>query len=145
MALATGFDVIVKLVSLGACACTNDQIALTGGTCTKIPYLDSYTLNGTRAMIDATGFGDKITKVIPGIPSLEFSFSGGLDLTDTIQLAFWNALSCSVPATRTMKVWDGSKKVTIKGYVTGQQLGSTPTGKSTFSATLSATHLPKTC
>lgn len=145
MSVATGFDVVVKLVSGGTCACTSDVTALTGGTCTKIPYLDTYSLNGSRAMIDTTGFGDRITKVTPGIPSMELSFGGGLDLTDSSMLAFWNALACSTPAQRMLKVHDGGKKITVKGYLTGQQLGSTPGGKSTFSATLSATQLPKTC
>ena len=145
MAVTTGFDVIVKIVTGGTCACSGDVTSLTGGTCTKIPYLDSYSLNGSRAMIETTGFGDKIAKVVPGMPSLTFDFGGGLDFSDANLLAFWNNLACSAPAVRMMKIHDGGKKITIKGHITGQQLGSSPTGKSTFSASISATQLPKTC
>jgi hypothetical protein len=143
--VSTGFDVIVKLVSGGTCSCSSDVTSLTGGTCTKIPYLDSYSLNGSRSLIDYTGFGDKIAKSLPGMPALTLDFSGGLDLTDASQLAFWNGLSCSIPALRMLKVHDGGKKITVKGYLSGTQTGSTPTGKSTFSASISATQLPKTC
>ena len=143
--VTTGFDVVVKLVSGGTCSCSNDVTSLSGGTCTAIPYLDSYGLNGSRSMIDYTGFGDKIAKNLPGMPALTLDFSGGLDLTDASQLAFWNGLACSAPAQRMLKVWDGGKKITVKGYLTGTQTGSSPTGKSTFSASISATQLPKTC
>lgn len=145
MAVATGFDVILKIVTGGTCTCTGDVISLSAGTCTKVAYLDSYALNGSRSMIETTAFGDKIAKVVPGMPSLTFDFSGGLDFADANQLAFWNNLACSTPAMRTMKIWDGGKKITVKGHVSGQQLGSSPTGKSTFSASIGCTHLPKTC
>jgi hypothetical protein len=145
MSVATGFDVIIKLVSGGTCTCSNDVTSLSGGTCTKVPYLDSYGLNGSIAMLDVSSFGDKISKVVPGMPSATLDFSGGLDLTDPTQLGFWNNLSCSSKIQRMLKAWDGGKKITVKGYLTGQQIGSTPTGKSTFSASLSLTQLPRTC
>jgi hypothetical protein len=144
MSVATGFDVIIKIVTGATCTCTNDQISIATGTCTKIPYLDSYSMAPSRAMIDTTGFGDKITKVIPGIPSYTLDFGGGLDLTDSTQLALWNGFSCTTPASRTLRIYDGGKKITVKGYLTGSQIGSSPTGKSTFTANLSMTHLPKT-
>lgn len=140
--VTTGFDVIIKLVAGGTCTTTNDVISITGGTCTAIPYLDSYSFNGSRSMIDYTGFGDKIAKNIPGMPALTVDFSGGLDLTNASQLAFMKALSCSTPATRIMQIYEGTVKTTVKGYVSGQSSGSTPTGKSTFSASIQATALP---
>jgi len=143
--VGTGFDVVIKLVSGGACTCSGDITSLAGGTCTKIPYLDSYSYNGSMGTIDYTSFGDKINKVMPGMPALTVDFSGGLDLTDTTQLNFWNGLACSTKAQRMIKIWDGGKKITVKGYLSGVTSGSTPSGKSTFSASLSATQLPKTC
>jgi len=140
--VGTGFGVVIKLVTGGTCTTTNDVISITGGTCTTIPYLDSYGDNGSMAMIDYTGFGDKITKQIPGIPSITLDFGGGLDLTDASQLAFWNSLSCTTKATRIIKVTDGGKTATHKGYVTGRQTGSTPTGKSTFSSSMTDVALP---
>ena len=145
MSVGTGFDVIIKLVSGGTCACSGDVTSLTGGTCTKIPYLDSYSLSWDRAMIDITAFGDKIAKVVPGMPSASMDFGGGLDLTDSTMLGFWNAIACSTPAQRMLKVWDGGKKITVKGHVTGAQTGSSPSGKSTFTAKFSPTQLLKTC
>jgi hypothetical protein len=141
----TGFDTAIYLSTGGTCSCTGDQISITGDSCTKIPYLDSHNLNGSRSMIDYTAFGDKIAKQLPGMPALTYDFSGGLDLSDASQLAFWNALSCSAPATRAIRVHEGGKIITVRGYVSGQQLGSTPTGKSTFSASIAANLTPKTC
>jgi hypothetical protein len=143
--VATGFDVIIKLVSGGTCTCSNDVTSLAGGTCTKIPYLDSYSNNWSMAMIDYTGFGDKVTKQLPGIPSGTLDFSGGLDLSDASQLDFWNGISCTTKRQRMFKIHDGGKKITVKGYLSGTQIGSTPTGKSTFGGSISATQLPKTC
>lgn len=140
--VTTGFDVTIKLVSGGTCTTTADVISLSGGTCTTIPYLDSYSYNGSRTMIPYTGFGDKIEKQIPGMPALTVDFSGGLDLTNAAQLAFWNHLSCSTPATRLIRITDGGKTMTVKGYVSGQQNGSTTGGKSTFSASIQAIALP---
>lgn len=145
MAVKTGFDVVIKLRSGMACTCTNDVLSLAaGGTCTAIPYLDSYALNGSRSMIETTAFGDKIAKVVPGIPSLMLDFSGGLDLTSAPLLAFWNNLACSAPSTRIVQIYDGGKTISVKGQITGQQLGSSPTGKSTFSASMQAVLLPST-
>jgi len=141
----TGFDVIIKLVSGGTCSCSNDVTSLTGGTCTKIPYLDSYSYNGTMGTIDYTSFGDKINKVMPGMPGLTVDFSGGLDLSDASQLNFWEGLACTSKIQRMIKIHDGGKKITVKGYLSGVTAGSTPSGKSTFSASLAATQLPKTC
>jgi hypothetical protein len=143
--VATGFDVIIKIVSGGTCACSGDVTSLTGGTCTKIPYLDSYDFPWSRALIEYTGFGDNIAKNLPGMPTVNLNFSGGLDLTDSTMLAFWNGIVCSAPAQKMLKVRDGGKIITAKGYLTGLQIGSTPSGKSTFSANVSLTQLPKTC
>lgn len=140
--VGTGFDVVIKLVTGATCTTTNDVISVTLGTCTTIPYLDSYSDNGSMAMIDYTGFGDKITKQLPGIPSISLDFGGGLDLSNAAQLSFWNSLSCTTKATRIIKITDGGKTATHKGYVTGRQTGSTPTGKSTFSANITCVALP---
>lgn len=143
--VTTGFDVTIKIVSAGTCTTTSDQISLSGGTCTAIPYIDTYSMSGNVDMIDYTAFGDKIKKVVPGFPGSQLQFSGGLDLTDTNQLAFWNMLTCSTKVTRLMRVYENKKCITFRGYCSGVQLGSSVGGKSTFSATIDANLLPKTC
>jgi hypothetical protein len=140
--VSTGFSVTMKILTGGTCSCSGDVISVTNGTCTTIPYIDTYDAPWTRELIPYTGFGDKIAKNLPGMPSLEISFSGGLDLTNAVQLALYNGLVCSSPTTRILKVLDGGKTFTHRGYITGSGTGSSAAGKSTFNAKLNCTHLP---
>lgn len=142
MGVTTGFSVTLKALSGGTCSCTADVISVTGGTCTTIPYLDSYEAPWSRELIDYSGFGDKIAKKLPGMPSVTVSVSGGLDLTNAQQLAIYNGLVCSSPTPKIWKVADGGKTFTWRGYITGSGTGSTPSGKSTFKAEMQVTHLP---
>jgi hypothetical protein len=140
--ITTGFDVTVKALTGGACTCTADVILVTGGTCTTIPYLDSYDTPWTRERIPYTAFGDKIDKKLPGMPSVTISISGGLDLTNAQQLAIYNGLVCSTPTQKIWKIKDGGKTFTWKGWIAGSGTGSTPNGKSTFKAEMDVTYLP---
>lgn len=143
MGVSTGFNVTIKEVTGATCSCTADVISIgSTGTCTSIPYLDSYDAPWARELIDYTGFGDKIAKKMPGMPSLTVSISGGLDLTNAKQLAIFNGLVCSSVAPHIWKISDGGKSILCRGYVTGSGTGSTPSGKSTFKAEMAVTHLP---
>jgi hypothetical protein len=140
--VTTGFTVTIKRLTGGTCTCTADVISISGGTCTTIPYIDTYSKSWTREDIEYTGFGDKLKKVIPGMPSYSLDFSGGLDLTNAQQLAIFNALVCSSVAPQVIKLFDGGKTFTLRGYISGTDTGSTAGGKSTFSAKMNMTHLP---
>ena len=140
--ITTGFNVTIKRLTGGTCTCTGDVISVSNGTCTAIPYLDSYDAPWTRELIPYTGFGDKIAKNVPGMPSLTITFSGGLDLTNAQQLAIYNGIVCSSVVPMILKIADGGKNFTHRGYVTGSGTGSTPNGKSTFNASFACTHLP---
>jgi hypothetical protein len=140
--VTTGFAVTVKALTGGTCTCTADVISVATGTCTAIPYLDSYDAPWARELIEYTGFGDKIAKRLSGMPSVTISISGGLDLSNAQQLAIYNGLVCSTPTQKIWKIADGGKTFTWKGWVTGSGTGSTPNGKSTFKAEMAVTMLP---
>lgn len=142
MGITTGFSVTLKRLTGGTCTCTSDVISVTGGTCTTIPYIDTYDAPWQRELIDYGGFGDKIMKKTPGMPSVTIDISGGLDLTNSAQLAIYNGLVCSSVAPQVWKVADGGKTFTWRGYVSGSGTGSTLNGKSTFKAQMVVTHLP---
>jgi len=144
--ITTGFDVTIKLFTATVCTCSNDTLSFTAGTCTctKIPYIDTCNVGGSCDMIDYTGFGDKLKKNIAGFPDFEITFSGGLDLTDAQQLSFFTALVCTgTKAQRCVRIYNGGKTETWRGFITGHAQGGSVGGKSTFSATLKPTILPK--
>lgn len=145
MAVTTGFDITMKILTGGTCTCSSDALTITGATCTTLPYMDSYTVNGSIENIDVTAFGDKIRKRAYGFPEVSADFSGGLDLTNAVQLAFANSLTCSTRIPRILRIGDGGKTTTIKGLVSGHTRGGSVGGKSTFSGSISATYLVKTC
>jgi hypothetical protein len=91
MAVQTGKDTSIYLVTQGTCTVSSDVITLTLGTCTKIGYLSSYTLNSNRAELDNGAFGDLIKKSIHGIYSGTFSASGQYDPEENSQDAIRSA------------------------------------------------------
>lgn len=91
MAVQTGKDTSIFLVTQGTCTVASDVITLTLGTCTKMGFLSSYTLNSNRAELDNGAFGDLIKKSIHGIYSGTFSASGQYDPADTTQDAVRSA------------------------------------------------------
>lgn len=143
--VADAFNVTLKVITGGTCSCSSDVLTITGGTCTALPYQTTIGHNGTRDLLDYTAFGDKIRKNKPGFPGLSLDISGYLDLSNAVQLGIWNSQTCSTPATRVMRYYDGNKTVTVKGYLGAVTGGHSVGAISTFSTTLTATMLPKTC
>lgn len=145
MAVTTGYDVTMKILTGGTCTCSSDVHSITGATCTSLPYMDTYSINGSVENIDTTAFGDKVRKKVYGFPEVSIDFSGGLDLTNAVQLAFANALTCSTKIARVVRIVDGGKTTTARGLVSGHTRGGSVGGKSTFSGSVALTHLLKTC
>lgn len=145
MAVSTGFDAVVKLVDGATCTTTNDQISIANGTCTTIGYLDSYTLNDSLELIDVTSFGDKVRKNIPGFPGYTLSMSGSYNYADASQEEIWDELrGTSARAEKTLRIHEDGSVTTVKGYISGGSQGSSVGGKSTFSAEMTLTLIPKT-
>ena len=145
MAVSTGFDAVVKLVTGATCTTTNDQISISGGTCTAIGYLDSYTINDSLELIDTTAFGDKVRKNIPGFPGYTMSMSGSYDYANPSQVTIWGELRGTAARTpKTLRIKENGSNTTVKGYFSGGSQGSSVGGKSTFSAEMTLTLIPKT-
>lgn len=143
--VANSFNTTLKILTGGSCSCSSDVLTITGATCTALPYMSTINYNGTRDLLDYTSFGDKIRKNTPGFPGLTLDLSGYLDLSNSVQLALWNSQTCSSPTTRVVRFNDGNKTVTVKGYLGAVTGGHSVGAISTFSTSLSATMLPKTC
>ena len=145
MAVSTGFNAVLKTVTGGTCTTTNDQISLSGGTCTAIGYIDSYTLNSSLELVDVTAFGDKLRKNVTGFPGYTLSMSGSYDYANTGQKSFWDEVyGTSARTARVLQIAENGSTTTVKGYVTGASQGSSVGGKSTFSADMTLTLIPKT-
>lgn len=146
MAVTSGFNVKIYALSGGTSVCSNDKYSRSGGTttCTQIKYIDSYSIDNSLETIDVTGFGDRFKKTVAGFPSYTLQFSGGLDLSDSGQLALYKQMTCTASSRvqQVIRVNDGNVKVTHRGWLTGVGTGGSVGGKSTFSATLSPTILP---
>lgn len=145
MAVSTGFNAVIKLLTGGTCTCTNDVIDVTGGTCTTVGYLDSYTLNDSLETIDVTSFGDKVRKSIPGFPAVSLDMSGSYNYADSSQAAIWSESMAASHATKIFNIYESGSKMTFKGYITSVSAGSSVGSKSTFSATATGTAIPSTC
>lgn len=145
MAVSTGFNAELKTVTGATCTTTNDQISISGGTCTTIGYLDSYTLTDSLELIDVTAFGDGLRKNIPGFPGYSLSMSGSYNYADAGQASFWAEVhGTSARAERTLRIHESGSVTTVKGYTSGVSQGSSVGGKSTFSADMTLTLIPKT-
>lgn len=141
-----GFEGAVKAITGGTCTYTNDQISVSGGTCTVIGSLNNYTLNGSLEVLDATSFGDKLRKNITGFPSFTFSAAGYYDYSDAQQKAVWDDIVST--ATRTEKTYrvHGKKSIhTIKGYNTSGSHNNAVGSVATFNMEMTLTYIPKTC
>lgn len=146
MAVSTGFNAVIKAVTGATCTTTNDQISISGGSCTTVGYLDSYTINDSLELIDVTAFGDKVRKNIPSFPTYTMDMSGSYNYADTQQAAVWsNTRGTSTRAEKVYTIAESGSKTTVKGYISGASQGSSVGGKSTFSATMTLTLIPKTC
>jgi hypothetical protein len=145
MAVTTGVDVTMKILTGGTCTCSSGVLSITGATCTALPYMDTYSEDFSIEQLDTTGFNDTLRQSVDGFFAGTASFSGGLDLTNAVQLAFRNAMACTARKPRVLRVYDGGKTTTLRGRVTGHTKGSGVGSKSTFGGTIQLTHFPKTC
>jgi len=144
MAVKTGYGVTIKQLTGGACTCTAGALTVTGGTCTSLPYMDTYTYDESIEAIDVTAFGDYLRQEVDGFPAFTVSISGGLDLSNAVQLALANNATCHTSRVpRLFNIYDGGKTLQARGRITGSSQGSSVGAKSTFSLDLSLTHLPK--
>lgn len=145
MGVSTGFAAELNLWTGGTCTLSNDKLTISGGTCTLIGYLDSYSLPTTRETIDVTSFGDKVRKVIPGFPSATVSMSGSYNFADTAQAAIWTEIEGGNSAVeKILKIVETGSNTVVKGYFTSATRGSSVGSKSTFSAEFSSNTLPNT-
>jgi hypothetical protein len=145
MAVSTGFLATLKTWTGGTCTLSNDKLSITGGTCTTIGYLDTYSKNTSRETIDTTAFGDKIRKVIPGFPSATVSLSGTYNYADTAQAAIWTEIEGGVTAVeKIIKISEAGSNTVLKGYFTAANSGSSVGSKSTFAAEFTSNTLPNT-
>ena len=120
MAVTTGYNVTMKILTGGTCTCSSGVHSITGATCTALPYMDSYSYDQSLSMIDTTAFGDVLNQVVDGFPTYTVNFSGGLDLTNAAQLAFANNATCSTSRIpRVVRIVDGGKTNTFRGRITG--------------------------
>lgn len=143
MAVTTGYNVTTKLLTGGTCSCSSGVLTITGGTCTNLPYMDTYTYDSSLEEIDTTGFGDTLRHNVDGFPDYTVSISGGLDLTNAIQQSLANSATCGTARKpRVFKIADGGKNLMVRGRLNAQSQGSSVGGKSTFSIGLHLTHLP---
>lgn len=144
--IGSGFDGSVKVITGGTCTTTNDQISVTGGTCTVIGSLNNYSVNGSLEVLDATSFGDKLRKNIPGFPSFSFSAAGYFDYSDTQQKAVWDdIISTATRSEKTYRIHDKKSVHTIKGYHTAATHTNAVGSVSTFNMEMTLTYIPKTC
>jgi len=145
MAVSTGFNATLVAVVGASETVTGDQIAITGGTCTVIGYLDTYTLNDTIEQIDVTSFGDKVRKNVPGFPGFTLSMSGSYDYGDVRQKAIVDEMHGTAARTeKILRIKENGSVTTVKGYYSGMSQGSSVGGKSTFSAEMNLTLIPRT-
>ena len=145
MAASTGFVAELMLWTDGTCTCTNDKLTITVGTCTLIGYLDNYTKNTSRAVIDVTAFGDAVSKVIPGLPAATVSMSGTYDYADTSQIAIWTEIEGGTTAVeKIIKINESGSNTVMRGYFTAANSGSSVGSKTTFAAEFTSNTLPNT-
>jgi hypothetical protein len=147
MAVSTGFNAKIELVTGGTCTITNDTYSTAPtGTAAVVGYIDSYTINSSLELIDTTAFGDKVRKNVPGFPGYTMSMSGSYDFADTQQKAIWDEMNKTTTRVPMLfKVTENKAITWVKGYLTGAAQGSSVGGKSTFSADLSLVLIPRTC
>ena len=144
MAVTTGYNVTVKQLTLGSCSCSDGVLTITGATCTALPYMDTYTYDGSLEEIDVTAFGDALRNTVDGFPDYTVTISGGLDLSNAVQLALANSATCGTSRkARIFNISDGGKTLQIRGMLNAQSQGSSVGGKSTFSIGVHLKNLPK--
>lgn len=146
MANSTGFDASIYYLSTGGtCTLSSDKLSISGGTCTLIGYLNSYTKNFTRETIDVSSFGDKIRKVMPGFPSASLSGSGTFNFADTGQAAFHTLMeSTSTPTEKVLILKESGCHTVMKGYITADNSGSSVGSASSFSFEFASNTIPNT-
>lgn len=145
MAVSTGFIAAVKTWSGGTCTLSNDKLTISGGTCTLIGYLDTYSMNISREVIDTTAFGDKVRKNLVGFPAATASMSGTYDYANTAQAAIWTDVQSGTSATeKILKIIEQGSNTVMKGYFTAANAGSSVGSKSTFSAEFTSNTIPNT-
>lgn len=142
----TGKDTSLYLVTDGTCTVANDVITLTLGTCTKIGYLSSYTLNSSRDELDNGAFGDSIKKSIHGIFSGTFSASGQYDPADAAQDAIRAAQEAGT-STILIRLKKGASKEakTFRVLPISFSDSGTVAGINAFSFEAALQSIPKTC
>jgi len=144
MAVKTGYGVVIKLLSCGSCTCSSGALTIANNACTALPYMDTYTYDESIEAIDVTAFGDYLRQEVDGFPAFTVSMSGGLDLSNAVQLGLANNATCHTNRKpRLFTIYDGGKTLQVRGRITSNSQGSSVGAKSTFSLDLSLTHLPK--
>jgi hypothetical protein len=144
MAVSTGFNAYLYLITGGTCTTTNDKLSLTGGTCTLVGYLDSYSKNTSLETIDTTSFGDRVRKVIPGFPGANVSLSGTYNYSDASQAALWTDIEAVTHTEKVLKVKESGSNTIMKGYFTAVNSGSSVGSKSSFAAEYTSNTIPNT-
>lgn len=144
MAESSGFDASIYYLSAnGTCTCSSDRFYFTGGTCTKIGDLNSYTKNFSRETIDVTEFGDKVRKVIPGFPNATLSGSGTYNYADAAQAAIHTAMEAtSSPSQMVLILKEKNIRTFMKGYLTADNSGSSVGSVSSFSFEFTSNSIP---
>ena len=144
MAVSTGFNAYLYTWTGGTCTTSNDKLSITGGTCTLIGYLDSYSKNTSLETIDTTSFGDRVRKVIPGFPAANVSMSGTYNYADTAQAALWTDIEATTHTEKIINVKESGSHTVMKGYFTAVNSGSSVGSKSSFAAEFTSNTIPNT-
>jgi hypothetical protein len=144
MAVSTGFNASIYLLSGGTCTITSDKLSVSGGTCTLIGDLDTYTKNTTLETIDTTAFGDSVRKVIPGFPGANISMSGSYNFANASQAAIWTEIEATSHTAKCINIKESGAHTWVKGYFTACNSGSSVGSKSTLSAEFACITIPST-
>lgn len=145
MSVETGKDTSIYLVTAGTCTYASDVITLTGGTCTKIGFLSSYTLTVNRAELNNGAFGDLIDRSILGIASGTFAASGQYDPADASQDAIRSAQESGATCLIRLKKDANKEAKTFKVLVPSFVDSGTVAGINAFSFDAKLQSIPKTC
>jgi hypothetical protein len=145
MALDVGVDAVLYQITAGTCTCSSGEIAMSGGTCAAIGYIDNYSINENPASLDTTAFGDFNTKSVNGIMTVSASISGTYDASNTQQDALRTAAGAGTILNFRLKKAINKEAKTFRARVGSVVDSGTPSGKINFSAELRCQSKVKTC